>query len=83
MDRALAFMRACGADPQELRSVELYSSHEALLLDYENALTRTDFQSGKPRHHASAHFLWIGERTRASGDAHIEFARGIDNPIGV
>ena len=82
MDRALAFMRACGADPQELRSVELYSSHEALLLDYENALTRTDFQSGL-RYDASAHFLWIGERTRASGDAHIEFARGIDNPIGV
>jgi 3-deoxy-7-phosphoheptulonate synthase len=82
IDRALAFMHACGADPQELRSVELYSSHEALLLDYEDALTRTDFHTGL-RYDASAHFLWIGERTRALGDAHIEFARGIDNPIGV
>ena len=82
IDRALAFMHACGADPQELRSVELYSSHEALLLDYEDALTRTDFHTGL-RYDASAHFLWIGERTRAVGDAHIEFARGIDNPIGV
>ncbi len=82
IDRALAFMRACGTDPQELRSVELYSSHEALLLDYEDALTRTDFHTGL-RYDASAHFLWIGERTRALGDAHIEFARGIDNPIGV
>ena len=82
IDRALAFMHACGADPQELRSVELYSSHEALLLDYEDALTRTDFHTGL-RYDAAAHFLWIGERTRALGDAHIEFARGIDNPIGV
>jgi 3-deoxy-7-phosphoheptulonate synthase len=82
MDRALAFMRACGADPQELRSVELYSSHEALLLDYEQALTRTGSRAGQ-RYDLSAHFLWIGERTRRRGDAHVEFARGISNPVGV
>jgi 3-deoxy-7-phosphoheptulonate synthase len=79
IDRALAFMRACGADPQELRTVELYTSHEALLLDYEQALTRPD--SGA-RYDTSAHFLWIGERTRAAGSAHVNFARGIRNPIG-
>ena len=82
IDRALAFMRACGADPEELRSVELYSSHEALILDYEHALTRIDAGSGHA-YDTSAHFLWIGERTRALGGAHIEFARGIRNPIGV
>jgi 3-deoxy-7-phosphoheptulonate synthase len=82
IDRALAFMRACGANPAELRSVELYTSHEALLLDYEQALTRSDPDTRR-RYDASAHFLWIGERTRATGGAHIEFARGIRNPIGV
>jgi 3-deoxy-7-phosphoheptulonate synthase len=82
IDRALAFMRACGADPDELRSVELYSSHEALVLDYEQALTRTDSRTGQP-YDASAHFLWIGERTRAAGGAHVEFASGIGNPVGL
>jgi 3-deoxy-7-phosphoheptulonate synthase len=82
IDHALAFMRACGANPAELRSVELYTSHEALLLDYEQALTRTDPDSGR-RYDASAHFLWIGERTRAADGAHVDFARGIRNPIGV
>jgi 3-deoxy-7-phosphoheptulonate synthase len=82
IDRALAFMHACGTDPQELRSVELFSSHEALLLDYEHALTRTDPRTGRP-YDGSAHFLWIGERTRAIGGAHIEFGRGIGNPVGV
>src|SRR5208282_4776306 len=82
IDRALAFMRACGANPAELRSVELYTSHEALLLDYENALTRSDPDTGR-RYDASAHFLWIGERTRALDGAHIDFARSIANPIGV
>jgi 3-deoxy-7-phosphoheptulonate synthase len=82
IDRALAFMRACGADPDELRSVELYSSHEALLLDYEQALTRVDSGSGL-LYDTSAHFLWIGERTRALDGAHVEFASGIRNPIGV
>ncbi len=82
IDQALAFMRACGADPDELRSVEFYSSHEALVLDYERALTRTDARTGQ-RYDASAHFLWIGERTRATGGAHVEFASGIRNPVGV
>ena len=82
IDRALAFMRACGADPDELRSVEFYASHEALVLDYEQALTRTDSRTGQ-RYDTSAHFLWIGERTRALGGAHVEFARAIANPVGV
>jgi 3-deoxy-7-phosphoheptulonate synthase len=86
IDRALSFMRACGADPQELRTVELYSSHEALLLDYEHALTRLDTRDGQPLGRlfdTSAHFLWVGERTRALNGAHVEFARSISNPIGV
>jgi 3-deoxy-7-phosphoheptulonate synthase len=82
IDRALAFMRACGADPEELHAVEFYSSHEALLLDYEQALTRTDSQTGLP-YDTSAHFVWIGERTRDPGGAHVEFASGIRNPVGV
>jgi len=82
IDRALAFMRACGSDPAELRSVELYSSHEALLLDYEQALTRTDSRTGEP-YSGSAHFLWIGERTRALDGPHVAFARAVNNPLGV
>jgi 3-deoxy-7-phosphoheptulonate synthase len=82
IDRALSFMRACGADPEELRSVDLYSSHEALLLDYEAALTRQDEESGF-RYDTSAHFVWIGERTRALDGAHVEFASTIRNPIGL
>jgi len=82
IDRALAFMRACGADPEELRAVELFSSHEALLLDYEQALTRTDSRTGQA-YDTSAHFVWVGERTRDPRGAHIEFASGIRNPIGV
>jgi 3-deoxy-7-phosphoheptulonate synthase len=82
IDKALAFMRACGADPDELRSVELYSSHEALILDYEQALTRADSVTGGV-YDTSAHFLWIGERTRALDGAHVEFAGSIRNPIGV
>ncbi|HEX9030466.1 MAG TPA: 3-deoxy-7-phosphoheptulonate synthase class II, partial [Streptosporangiaceae bacterium] len=82
IDRALSFMRACGAEPQELRTVELYSSHEALLLDYEQALARVDSRTGRV-YDTSAHFLWIGERTRAIDGAHVEFARSISNPIGV
>ncbi len=82
IDRALAFMRACGADPEELHAVEFYSSHEALLLDYEQALTRTDSRTGLP-YDTSAHFVWVGERTRALDGAHIEFARSIHNPVGL
>jgi 3-deoxy-7-phosphoheptulonate synthase len=82
IDRALAFMRACGADPEELHAVELYSSHEALLLDYEEALTRPDSRTGLP-YDTSAHFLWIGERTRDPAGAHVGFAATIRNPVGV
>ena len=82
IDRAIAFMHACGADPDEFRAVELYSSHEALLLDYEQALTGTDVRTGLA-YDLSAHLLWIGERTRALDGAHIDFARQIRNPIAV
>jgi 3-deoxy-7-phosphoheptulonate synthase len=82
IDRALAFMRACGADPEELRAVELYSSHEALVLDYEQALTRRDSRTGL-MYDTSAHFVWVGERTRDLNGAHVEFASGISNPVGV
>ena len=82
IDRAIAFMHACGADPEEFRAVEFYSSHEALLLDYERALTRTDSRTGDA-YDLSAHLLWIGERTRAPDGAHIEFARQIRNPVAV
>jgi 3-deoxy-7-phosphoheptulonate synthase len=82
IDRALAFMRACGADPEELHAVEFYSSHEALLLAYEQALTRIDARTGL-LYDTSAHFVWVGERTRDLGGAHIEFAGAIRNPIGV
>jgi 3-deoxy-7-phosphoheptulonate synthase len=82
IDRALSFMRACGADPDELRTVEFYSSHEALLLPYEQALTRVDPVSGHS-YDLSAHFLWVGERTRAIDGAHVAFASAIRNPIGV
>jgi 3-deoxy-7-phosphoheptulonate synthase len=82
IDRALSFMRACGADPDELRTVEFYSSHEALLLPYEQAMTRVDPATGRA-YDLSAHFLWVGERTRAIDGAHVQFAAGISNPIGV
>ncbi len=82
IDRAIAFMHACGADPEEFRAVEFYSSHEALLLDYERAMTRTDPRSGHD-YDLSAHLLWIGERTRTPDGAHVEFARQIRNPVAV
>jgi 3-deoxy-7-phosphoheptulonate synthase len=82
IDRALSFMKACGADPEELHGVEFYSSHEALLLEYEQALTRIDRRTGAP-YDLSAHLVWIGERTRDLNGAHVEFARHIRNPIAV
>ena len=82
INQAIAFMHACGANPREFRTVEFYSSHEALLLDYERALTRTDERSGGT-YDLSAHLLWIGERTRDPRGAHIEFARQIRNPLAV
>jgi 3-deoxy-7-phosphoheptulonate synthase len=82
IDRALSFMKACGADPDELHGVELYSSHEGLLLEYERALTRSDSRTGLP-YDVSAHLLWIGERTRDLNGAHVEFFSHIRNPIAV
>tara|TARA_B100001173_G_scaffold264222_1_gene238788 strand:+ start:1 stop:708 length:708 start_codon:yes stop_codon:yes gene_type:complete len=66
----------------QLRKVDYYTSHEALLLPYEQSLTRTDSTSGKI-YNTSAHFLWIGDRTRFVDSAHVEFCRGIENPIGI
>ncbi|HTW18997.1 MAG TPA: 3-deoxy-7-phosphoheptulonate synthase class II [Mycobacteriales bacterium] len=85
IDRALAFMRACGVDldhEASMHGVEFFSSHEALLLDYEQPLTRHDGDRDAA-YDRSGHMLWIGERTRAVDGAHVEFAAGIANPIGV
>ena len=82
---SLRFMRACGLTPErvpELRTTTIFTSHEALLLGYEQALTRIDSTSGD-WYATSGHFLWIGDRTRQLDQAHIEFLRGIRNPIGV
>jgi 3-deoxy-7-phosphoheptulonate synthase len=80
--KALSFMRAIGADPEQLHTVELFASHEALLLDYETALTRIDSRTGLP-YAVSGHLLWVGERTRDLGDAHVEFAARVRNPVAV
>jgi len=82
IDRALEFMRACGVDTDSLATVDIYSSHEALLLEYERALTRIDSRTGLP-YGVSGHFLWIGERTRNLDGAHVDLLRKIRNPIGV
>ena len=82
IDRALAFMAACGANPEEFRRTDLYAAHEALLLDYERALTRVDSRTGR-LYDVSGHFLWVGERTRQLDGAHVDFAATIRNPIGL
>jgi 3-deoxy-7-phosphoheptulonate synthase len=82
IDRALSFMKACGVDTAELHGVELYSSHEGLLLEYERALARIDGRTGLP-YDLSGHLLWIGERTRDLDGAHVEFFRHVRNPIAV
>ncbi|MEJ0098125.1 MAG: 3-deoxy-7-phosphoheptulonate synthase class II [Bauldia sp.] len=82
---ALDFMRACGIDPEshpEMRSTDFYTSHEALLLGFEQAMTRNDSTSGD-WYATSGHMVWIGDRTRQLGNAHVEYARGIKNPIGL
>lgn len=82
---ALDFMAACGIDPDtvpQLKGTSFYTSHEALLLPYEQALTRQDSLTGG-WYDTSAHMLWIGDRTRFLGSAHVEFMRGIGNPIGM
>jgi 3-deoxy-7-phosphoheptulonate synthase len=84
IDRALRFMAACGIDLDvavQLHQVDFYTSHEALLLQYEEALTRRDSLTGD-WYDCSAHLLWVGERTRQPDGAHVEFLSGVQNPIG-
>ncbi len=85
IDESLAFMRACGFDNQhspQLRETAFFTAHEALLLNYEQAFTRRDSLTGE-WYDCSAHMLWIGDRTRQLDGAHVEFMRGIGNPIGI
>ncbi len=85
IERALQFMRACGIDLHDdnaLRTVDFYTSHEALILPYEQALTRRDSLTGD-WYDCSAHMLWIGDRTRQLDGAHVEFLRGVANPLGL
>jgi len=85
IQESLAFMSACGVSSRTyrtLRETDFYTSHEALLLEYEEAFTRQDSLTGD-WYDTSAHMLWIGDRTRGLNEAHIEFMRGIKNPIGV
>jgi len=85
IDECLAFMKACGINDSNVSQIyetEFFTSHEALLLDYEEALTRIDSTSGK-WYDVSAHMLWVGDRTRQLDGAHIEFVKGIENPIGI
>ena len=82
IDRAIRFMEAAGADFDELRRVEFFTGHEGLLMDYERPMTRIDSRTDTP-YNTSAHFLWIGERTRELDGAHIDYFSRIRNPIGV
>ncbi|MDH4169544.1 MAG: 3-deoxy-7-phosphoheptulonate synthase class II [Acidimicrobiia bacterium] len=85
IDRALQFMTACGissVNTPQLHHVDFFTSHEALVLDYEEALTRQDSLTGN-WYDCSAHMLWVGERTRQLDGAHVEFLRGVENPLGV
>ena len=82
---ALAFMDACGINSdfnRRLKTVNFWTSHEALLLPFEETMTRTDSTTGE-NHDTSAHFVWIGDRTRQLDGGHVEFCRGIENPIGI
>ncbi|MGH6931224.1 MAG: class II 3-deoxy-7-phosphoheptulonate synthase [Dongiaceae bacterium] len=85
LNETLEFMAACGITSEttpQIRETEFYTSHEALLLPYEEALTRTDSLTGR-WYDCSAHLLWIGDRTRQPDGAHVEFLRGVENPIGL
>ena len=85
IEDALSFMEVCGITSQtapSIRETQLYTSHEALLLNYEEALSRIDSFTGRP-YDCSAHFVWIGERTRQLDHAHVEFCKHIENPLGV
>ncbi|MEM8770532.1 MAG: 3-deoxy-7-phosphoheptulonate synthase class II [Pseudomonadota bacterium] len=82
---AITFMEACGVEGEDVRAireVDFYTSHEALLLGYEEAMTRIDSTTGR-WYDTSAHLVWIGDRTRQPDGAHVEFCRGIENPIGI
>jgi 3-deoxy-7-phosphoheptulonate synthase len=85
LTEALDFMRACGIDPEihpEMRTTDFFTSHEALLLGYEQAFTRVDSTTGD-WYCTSGHLLWVGDRTRQGDHAHVEFCRGIKNPLGL
>ena len=85
ISEALAFMEACGVTPEtspQMKQVDVYTSHEALLLGYEEAMTRVDSTTGD-WYATSAHFLWIGDRTRQLDGAHVDYMRGVKNPIGM
>jgi 3-deoxy-7-phosphoheptulonate synthase len=80
--RALAFMESAGVDPEQFKAVDFFASHEALIIEYEKALTRIDSRTQLP-YDVSGHFIWIGERTRQLDGAHVDFASKVRNPIGV
>ena len=80
--RALAFMKSAGVDPEQFKAVDFYASHEALIIEYEKALTRIDSRTQLP-YDVSGHFIWIGERTRQRDGAHVDFASKVRNPIGI
>ncbi|MEY3215572.1 MAG: hypothetical protein RLZZ82_806 [Actinomycetota bacterium] len=80
--RALAFMKSAGVDPESFKSVDFFASHEALIMEYEKALTRIDSRTGDA-YDVSGHFIWIGERTRQLDGAHVDFASKVRNPIGI
>ena len=85
IQEALSFMKACGLTPEnvpQMRETDFYTSHEALLLPYEESMTRIDSTTGG-WYDTSAHMLWVGDRTRQSDHAHVEFLRGINNPLGI
>ncbi|RUR01975.1 class II 3-deoxy-7-phosphoheptulonate synthase [Labedella endophytica] len=82
IDKAIRFMEAAGADFDSLKRVEFYTAHEGLLMDYERPMTRIDSRTGTP-YNTSAHFVWIGERTRDLDGAHVDFLSRVRNPIGV
>lgn len=82
IDKAMRFMAACGADFDAMRTTEFFSAHEALLLDYERPMTRVDSRTGE-LYDTSGHFIWVGERTRDLGGAHIDFVSRVRNPVGV
>jgi 3-deoxy-7-phosphoheptulonate synthase len=82
IDKAMKFMRACGADFEAMRATEFFSAHEALVLDYERPMTRIDSRTGN-LYDTSGHFVWVGERTRDLDGAHIDFVASVRNPVGV